>query len=82
MMTETQQSETTAAAISADFARLRENPWNKARPLDQAFIDSVKEKGILTPILARPVAADDLGRDLEIVCGARRYRASGEAGCF
>lgn len=81
-MTETQQSETAAAAISADFARLRENPWNKARALDQAFIDSVKEKGILTPILARPVPADDLGRDLEIVCGARRYHASGEAGLF
>lgn len=36
---------------------------------------SIKEKGVLQPILVRPIM-DSLPQTYEIVCGARRYRAS------
>src|SRR5579862_3708478 len=42
--------------------------------------DSIKERGVLEPIVVRPLAAPDKGVKYQIVMGERRYRASVMAG--
>jgi ParB family chromosome partitioning protein len=61
---------------------LRANPRNPRRSFDSADLDdltnSVREKGIVQPILVRPVAgATD---SFEIIAGERRWRAAQKAG--
>lgn len=75
MTTATHESKTRSAG-AANIARLRPNPWNKARPLDDAFTESVRVQGVLSSLLIREVEDDGTGRDLEIICGERRWRAA------
>jgi ParB/RepB/Spo0J family partition protein len=63
------------------IARLAESPTNPRKHFDQKKLAelaaSVKENGVLEPLLVRELT-DAAG--LEIVCGARRYRAAKLAG--
>lgn len=79
MTTATHESKTrSAGVVSVD--RLRPNPWNKARPLDTAFVESIRSQGILSSLLIREVEDDGSGRDLEIICGERRWMGAVEVG--
>lgn len=61
-------------------AAIRPNPAQPRRAFEQGALDelihSVRERGVLQPILVRPLAD---GR-FEIVAGERRWRAAGAAG--
>ena len=63
---------------SVPIDQLYESPLNNRRHFDeQAMIDltaSVKQKGVLTPLLVRENPSN--GRTYEILAGARRYRAA------
>ena len=61
---------------------LRPNPRNPRRTFVEAdlsdLVDSVREKGIIQPILARKTSSD--GEFYEIIAGERRWRAAQRAG--
>lgn len=61
---------------------LRPNPRNPRKSFDEAELEdlaaSIKEKGIIQPILARP--APGLADAYEIIAGERRWRAAQRAG--
>jgi ParB family chromosome partitioning protein len=61
------------------IASLRPNPRNPRKSYDPADLDelvqSVREKGVVQPILVRPV-----GNEFEIIAGERRWRAAQKAG--
>ncbi len=61
---------------------LRANPRNPRKDFAAADLDdltaSVREKGIVQPILVRPVAGDS--NSYEIIAGERRWRAAQRAG--
>jgi len=63
-------------------AYLRPNPRNPRRAFDSADLDdlaaSVREKGVVQPILVRPMA--DAINAYEIIAGERRWRAAQKAG--
>jgi len=63
------------------IAHLAESPTNPRKHFDRKRLDelaaSIKENGVLEPLLVREVAGPE---HIEIVCGARRYRASKIAG--
>jgi len=63
-------------------AYLRPNPRNPRRAFDSADLDdlaaSVREKGVVQPILVRPMA--DAINTYEIIAGERRWRAAQKAG--
>lgn len=70
-----------AAAIKDRFEVLpledvKESKTNPRRTFDEKALDelaaSIKEQGVLQPVVVRPTA----GTSYELVCGARRYRAS------
>lgn len=54
------------------------NDWNGSRKPDKEFIASVKEKGILQPILVRPLADENAKGSAvyQVVCGSRRLQAA------
>jgi PRTRC genetic system ParB family protein len=63
------------------LSRLRANPNNPRgktlAPADWAdLVPSIKEHGVIQPILIRPIEGED---ECEIVAGERRYRAANEA---
>jgi ParB/RepB/Spo0J family partition protein len=62
---------------------LRESPTNPRKYFDKRSLDelaeSVRERGILEPLVLRPLPKAKAG-ELEIVAGARRYRAAKLAG--
>lgn len=64
------------------LSSLRESKTNPRRTFDEAFLDelakSIREKGVLQPILARPVK--DKTFRFEIVFGAQRFRGAQRAG--
>lgn len=65
------------------LTKLRESTLNHRRSWGdlKELAASIRAKGVLEPILARPGKPGTLGADvLEIVFGARRFRASQEAG--
>jgi ParB family chromosome partitioning protein len=75
---------TTAAAIDQEFKLLaldliEESRTNPRKTFDAKQLEdltaSVKEKGVIVPILVRP-----MGATFELVAGARRYRAAKKAG--
>ncbi len=73
------KSQTTEAAAGASgdlipIKACQPNPWNKARPVDNEFKESIRSEGVLQAILVRP--NEDYG--YEIVCGERRWRACTE----
>lgn len=61
------------------LAELVESSTNPRKVFDQTFLEglaeSIRNKGILSPLLVRPV-----NNHLEIVTGAQRYRAAKLAG--
>lgn len=61
---------------------LRPNARNPRKSFDDEALEelanSIREKGLIQPILARPV--DGSGRAFEIIAGERRWRASQRAG--
>jgi ParB family chromosome partitioning protein len=63
------------------IAALRANPRNPRKSYDAADLDelaaSIREKGVVQPILVRPVAGTE---DFEIIAGERRWRAAQRAG--
>lgn len=64
------------------IANLKPNPRNPRRAFDASELDdlarSVREKGVVQPILVRPVA--EAINTYEIIAGERRWRAAQKAG--
>jgi len=73
------QADRARAPRRLPIASLRPNPRNPRKAYDPADLDelvaSVREKGVVQPILVRPV-----GGDFEIIAGERRWRAAQRAG--
>lgn len=62
--------------MNIEIDRVRPSTFNPRKRFDVAeLVESVKAKGIIEPLLVRPV-----GHDYEIVAGERRWRAAKEAG--
>src|ERR1700721_760046 len=65
--------------MNVPIAELIESSTNPRKVFDQLFLEelavSIRNKGILSPLLVRPV-----NNHLEIVAGAQRYRAAKLAG--
>lgn len=65
--------------IEVNLKDLKESPSNPRKAFDdvelQELADSIKEVGILQPLVVMPK-----GKDYEIVCGHRRFRAAKLAG--
>jgi ParB family chromosome partitioning protein len=76
-----QNNPATEQIIAMQLDRLQANPWNtksKTRYCGREFDDlvaSIKSKGLIQPIVARPIEKSDTDADHQIVCGERRYRA-------
>lgn len=68
-----------AGEFLCDVSLIRPNPLQPRKQLDpqamQELVESIKEKGVLQPILVRPK-----GDGYEIIAGERRWRAALEAG--
>lgn len=64
---------------SVPVARLRRNPWQKRITFDEAALAklaaSIKEVGLVHPVLVRPVVDSDGEAFYEIISGERRWRA-------
>ena len=73
------QADRSRAPRRLSIASLRPNPRNPRKSYDPAELDelvqSVREKGVVQPILVRPV-----GTEFEIIAGERRWRAAQKAG--
>jgi len=73
------------AAVAPDrilpVERLRPNPYQPRRHFDEEalsdLVDSVRSRGVLIPLLVRPVGPGD---SFEIIAGERRWRAAQRAG--
>jgi ParB family chromosome partitioning protein len=65
-----------------ELSKIRPSPFNRRRRFEGSEFDdlaaSIRDKGVLQPILVRPVSGDN-GVTHEIVCGERRFRASSAA---
>jgi len=74
-----QADDRTRAPRRLSIASLRPNPRNPRKSYDAADLDelvqSVREKGVVQPILVRP-----LGNEFEIIACERRWRAAQKAG--
>ena len=77
------------AVPGAEFAELpineiRENPRNPRTVFDEDALEelafSLREVGVLQPVVVRPVTASDSGESFELVMGERRWRAAQRAG--
>lgn len=77
---ETEQSAPAGRSVDQQVAieRIKPNPNQPRKRFDAAPLDdliaSIKEKGVLQPLIVRP-----LGDDFEIVAGERRWRAAQQA---
>ena len=65
--------------------KIRANPNNPRRSFSDSELEdlcnSIREHGIVQPILVRPARGEDLGgAEFEIIAGERRWRASQKAG--
>lgn len=71
------------AVVTLPLAAIRANPEQPRRSFDPAALAelaaSIKEQGLLQPVLVRPVAGNH-GATHEIVAGERRWRAAKLAG--
>ena len=81
---EDRQSETSGSEISGrlrdiPIAEIRANPAQPRRRFDEsalgALAESIRERGVLQPVIVRPVE-----NGYELVAGERRWRAAGLAG--
>ena len=77
------------AVPGAEFAEIpiheiRENPRNPRTMFDEDELDelafSVRQVGILQPVVVRPIPATEDGESFELVMGERRWRAARRAG--
>lgn len=63
---------------------IRENPRNPRTMFDEDELDelaySLREVGVLQPIVVRPIRVTDEGESFELVMGERRWRAARRAG--
>lgn len=73
----------------AEFAEIpihevRENPRNPRTDFDDDQLDelafSLREVGVLQPVVVRPIPVTDDGESFELVMGERRWRAARRAG--
>ncbi|WP_240613323.1 ParB/RepB/Spo0J family partition protein [Brachybacterium endophyticum] len=73
----------------AEFAEIpiheiRENPRNPRTDFDDDQLDelafSLREVGVLQPVVVRPIQVSDAGESFELVMGERRWRAARRAG--
>ncbi|WP_439816652.1 ParB/RepB/Spo0J family partition protein [Zavarzinia sp. CC-PAN008] len=59
---------------------VKPNPTQPRRRFDEApledLVQSIRERGLLQPILVRPIRAEGAGQMYEIVAGERRWRAA------
>ena len=58
--------------------QLHPAPWNKVRPVDEAFVQSIRDHGQLVTSMARPHPT--LEDEYEIVYGHRRHAGLEAAG--
>lgn len=76
--TETDNSTSRAMDQQVPIERIRPNPDQPRKRFDAEHLNdlvaSIKEKGVLQPLIVRPV-----GDDFEIVAGERRWRAAQQA---
>ncbi|MFT4089628.1 MAG: ParB/RepB/Spo0J family partition protein [Asticcacaulis sp.] len=76
-----QAAEIRAQSLEKPIELLKPNPDQPRRLFSEAEIEdlaaSIREKGVLQPILVRPV---DGGKTFQIIAGERRWRASQKAG--
>jgi ParB/RepB/Spo0J family partition protein len=74
---------TLAVSQFVPVTQLRESPTNPRKHFDMRALGelaaSIKDRGVLQPLLVRPLPKGKPG-ELEIVAGARRYRATKMAG--
>ena len=74
------------APRSVPIETIRPSPFQARRHFVDAELDalaqSIREKGIIQPLLVRPIedAVDNSGADFELVAGERRWRAAQRAG--
>jgi len=74
------------APRSVPIETIRPSPFQPRRHFAESALDglaqSIREKGIVQPLLVRPIedAADNSGADFELVAGERRWRAAQRAG--
>lgn len=73
-----------AEFVEVPIAEIRENPRNPRTVFDEDELDelaySLREVGVLQPIVVRPVTDSVDGESFEIVMGERRWRAAKRAG--
>lgn len=61
--------------LGIDICNIRSGEWNR----DEEFVSSIKDNGVLAPLLVRP-ADPKTGYKYGIISGSRRYHASMDAG--
>lgn len=70
--------------VDVEVKRLKDNPNNKFHKIDgekwEAFVASIKEYGIMQPIIVRPVGRENRLDTLEIIAGHNRVQAAKEVG--
>ena len=77
--TQSAELEPQTSLRSVPVARLRRNPWQKRITFDEAALAklaaSIREAGLVHPVLVRPVVDSDGEAFYEIISGERRWRA-------
>ncbi len=73
-----------ARYLEVPAGRIRPNPQQPRKIFDEAahgeLVHSVREMGLLQPIVVRPLTEPGTDADFEIVAGERRWRACQDAG--
>ena len=73
-----------ASLANIEVGAIRPNPQQPRREFRQGELDelihSVREFGVLQPIVVRPVAGSEKGTSFELIMGERRLRAATAAG--
>lgn len=86
---EAAQSRGLVSVPGAEFAEIpiheiRENPRNPRTMFDEDELDelaySLREVGVLQPVVVRPIPVTEDGESFELVMGERRWRAARRAG--
>jgi ParB family chromosome partitioning protein len=79
-----QQVDATAVYAEISLSRIIPNPKQPRVAFDEdamaELVHSLKEIGLLQPIVVRSIAPTNEGADFEIVAGERRWRAAHQAG--
>ncbi len=72
------------SASSLPISRLRAGKYQPRTRMDEGALNelaqSIREQGVMQPILVRPADADGTGKVYEIIAGERRFRAAQMAG--